>query len=79
MAGLAAAGTRPAWSFTAERELPFALVQRAELEPGSRLHGPAIVLEPTATTYLDDRHALEVHPQGALVISRTRTEEGQGT
>jgi N-methylhydantoinase A len=74
----APARTWPAWSFTAERELPFALVQRAELEPCGRLDGPAIVLESTATTYLDDGHALEVHPQGALVISRTRTEEGQG-
>jgi hypothetical protein len=37
------------------------------------------VLEPTATTYVDDGSALVVHPQGALVISRTRTEEGQRT
>ncbi len=77
--GAAPARTRSAWSFSANRELPFALVQRAALAPGSRLQGPAIVLEPTATTYLDDGHALEVHPQGALIISRTRTEEGQGT
>jgi N-methylhydantoinase A len=75
---VASARTRPAWSFAAERELPFAIVERDCLTPG-RLHGPAIVLEPTATTYLDDGHTLEVHPQGALVISRTGTEEGQGT
>ena len=33
----ASARTSPAWSFTAERELLFALVDRAALEPGSRL------------------------------------------
>jgi N-methylhydantoinase A len=76
-AGAVSARTRPAWSFTAERELAFALVQRAELAPGSRLDGPAIVLEPTATTYVDEGSSLEVHPQAALVISRTPTEEGQ--
>ncbi len=75
----ATARTRSAWSFTAERELPFAIIERDSLTPGSRLQGPAIVLEPTATTYLDDGYALEVHPQGAVVISRSGTEEGQGT
>jgi N-methylhydantoinase A len=74
---VAVAGSRPAWSFTADRELPFTLVQRAELEVSGRLDGPAIVLEPTATTYVDEGSALEVHPQGALVLSRTPTEEAQ--
>jgi hypothetical protein len=37
------------------------------------------VLEPTATAYVDDGYALEVHPQGALVISHTQTEEGTRT
>src|SRR5579875_2758904 len=67
--------TRAAWSFATDRELPFAVVERAALGQESRLEGPAIVLEPTATTYVDAGHALRVHPQGALVISRTPTEE----
>ena len=71
--------TRRAWSFTAERELEFAIVDRDDLAPGGRLGGPAIVLEPTATTYVDDGHVLELHPQGALVITRTGNERGPRT
>jgi N-methylhydantoinase A len=78
-AGPGTARTRPAWSFTAERELPFAIVERDSLAPGARLEGPAIVLEPTATAYVDDGDVLEVHRQGALVISRTQIEEGTRT
>ena len=42
-----------AWSFTRGERLPFALVDRASLAAGASLSGPAILLEETATTYLD--------------------------
>ncbi len=71
--------TRPAWSFTAARELAFAIVERESLQPGGGLEGPAIVLEPTATTYLDAGCELEVLAQGSLVIRRIATEEGRAT
>jgi N-methylhydantoinase A len=41
-----------AWSFTRGERLPFAIVDRTAIGE-SGLAGPAIVLEPTATTYLD--------------------------
>jgi N-methylhydantoinase A len=41
-----------AWSFTRGERLPFAIVDRAAIGEAG-LEGPAIVLEETATTYLD--------------------------
>ena len=53
----AAGGTVEAWSFTRGERLPFAIVDRASITAAG-LAGPAIVLEETATTYLDaDFHA----------------------
>jgi N-methylhydantoinase A len=66
----AAEETVSAWSFTASQPLEFALVKRSDLDPGRRLDGPAIVVEPTTTTYLDAGHVLEVHPTGALIVTR---------
>jgi N-methylhydantoinase A len=59
-----------AWSFAEDRPLPFRLVDRATLRPHETLHGPAIVREETATTYVDAGHVLRVHEQGALILSR---------
>ena len=61
--------TLKAHSFTAGRQLDFAICQRAEL-PHRGLAGPAIVLEETATTYLDDGFRLHRDPSGALIIER---------
>ena len=58
-----------AWSFTRGMHADFALVNRGSLAVGSSLDGPAIVLEETATTYVDEGFDLEVHPSGALLIS----------
>jgi N-methylhydantoinase A len=59
-----------AWSFARGDALPFALVERASLRPGDTLAGPAIVLEPTTTTYLDAAWTATVHGGGALVARR---------
>jgi N-methylhydantoinase A len=59
-----------AWSFTQQRRLSFPIRPRATLAPGETLAGPAILTEPTTTTYLDAGHTAEVHPTGALVITR---------
>lgn len=57
-----------AFSFTQARRLPFQIVDRARLLTGATVKGPAIILEETATTYLDaDFHAV-VHPSGALFL-----------
>jgi N-methylhydantoinase A len=62
-------GSFRAYSFTREEFCEFAVVGRESLPAGSRLSGPAIVLEPTATTYLDSDFVLEVSPSGSLLIS----------
>jgi N-methylhydantoinase A len=66
-------GSVDAHSFTRGERLPFAVLDRAFLPLGSTVEGPAIVLEETATTYLDVGFAARVHESGSLVIS-DRTE-----
>jgi N-methylhydantoinase A len=63
------ARTIDAWSFTREQRLSFPIRPRATLAPGDRLAGPAILTEPTTTTYLDADHTAEVHSTGALLIT----------
>jgi 5-oxoprolinase (ATP-hydrolysing) len=50
------------------------VVDRGLLGPGAELHGPAIVREQTATTYVDAGYRATVHPGGALLITR----DGEG-
>jgi N-methylhydantoinase A len=73
LAGRTGAGTtgeRPAWSFARSERCAFAVVDRASLGPGDELHGPAIVHEPTATTYLDAGFIARVHEHGHLIVER---------
>jgi len=65
----AAPRTFPAWSFTRNETLPFQVVERASLAPGSMLSGPAILLEETATTYLDAGWHASVHETGSLFLT----------
>ncbi len=64
-----AIGEAEAYSFSRDRRLRFRLLDRASLNPGAVLEGPAIVLEETATTYLDAGFQASVHPSGSLFIS----------
>jgi N-methylhydantoinase A len=65
------AKTVKAYSFTKGDWLDFAIVQRANL--GSEtVSGPAIVLEETATTYLDAEFEAHVHESGSLFINDTK-------
>lgn len=61
-------GTVEAWSFTRGERLPFALVDRAAIGPEG-LDGPAIVLEETATTYLDAQFHAARGAGGVLKIT----------
>lgn len=63
-----AASCASAWSFTCGEWLDFALVGRDGLTVGERVAGPAIVLEDTATTYLDAGFTARVSEAGALVV-----------
>jgi N-methylhydantoinase A len=60
---------RPAFSSRRGRMVPFAVYDRAALEPGMTLSGPAVVEEASATTVIDVDGALEVDAYGSLVIS----------
>jgi N-methylhydantoinase A len=57
-----------AFSFANGRREQFEVVDRTELEVGAKARGPMIVLEETATTYVDADLELEVHPSGTLVL-----------
>jgi N-methylhydantoinase A len=66
-----AGGTIEAWSFTRGERLPFALVDRTAIGADG-LAGPAIVLEETATTYLDAEFHGRLGSGGILEIHDTR-------
>jgi N-methylhydantoinase A len=61
-------GELEAWSFALERRLPFAVLDRGSVGVDSRVEGPAILLEGTATTYLDAGFTARVHPSGSLLV-----------
>ena len=60
--------TRSAYSFAHDEWLDFELVMRAELGSETLVAGPAIILEETATSYLDAGFQASVDPCGALFI-----------
>jgi N-methylhydantoinase A len=64
--------TLEAHSFRRGEPMQFALVDRSGLAAGQLLTGPAIVLEETATTYLDAGYTARVDPSGCLVIADAR-------
>jgi N-methylhydantoinase A len=70
----AGGATIDAWSFTKGERTAFPIRPRATLAPGDTLAGPAILTEPTTTTYLDAGHTATVHATGALVITKGSTE-----
>jgi N-methylhydantoinase A len=57
-----------AYSFTRDEWMPFRLLDRASLDVGAEVEGPAILLEETATTYLDAGFGGIVHASGSLLI-----------
>jgi N-methylhydantoinase A len=64
------AGRRPpaeveAYSLRRRERIPFAMVARHELG-ASQAHGPMIITEPTATTYVDEGFTLDVLEDGTL-------------
>jgi N-methylhydantoinase A len=63
---------RQAFSFTRGEWLPFRIVHRAGFEPGGRLSGPAIILEETATTYLDADFEARLDASGSLFVRDTK-------
>jgi N-methylhydantoinase A len=62
-----------AHSFTRGEPLDFAIVDRSTITPGTAVEGPAIVIEDTATTYLDAGFTARLHESGSLFLT---DEEG---
>jgi N-methylhydantoinase A len=64
-------GAIEAWSFARSERLEFAIVDRASIGPDG-LDGPAIVLEETATTYLDADFHARPGAGGILAVSDSK-------
>jgi N-methylhydantoinase A len=62
--------TERAFSFAADDWLDFAVIDRADLRPGDTFSGPAIVLEPTTTSYVDAGLDGRVHDSGVLLLTK---------
>jgi N-methylhydantoinase A len=69
-------GQREAYDFTQRAVVPFAVYDRAELAPGDRFNGPALVDEGTSTTVVLSGQRVEVDEHGYLLI--TLADEGSG-
>ena len=82
-----------AFSFARAETCEFAVLRREQIPAGRRVEGPAIIFEPTATTYVDAGFTIERHPAGVLLMtehangdpsasatgrSSSRSREGQG-
>jgi N-methylhydantoinase A len=52
------------------RDQDTSVVYRADIVPGSPVHGPAIVEEPTTTTVVPPGFIASVEPRGSLVLAR---------
>jgi N-methylhydantoinase A len=63
-------GTVDAYSFTRGEWLPFEVLERDALEAGTEFEGPAIVLEETATTYVDADYAARVDESACLFLRK---------
>lgn len=56
------------FSFAEDRRVRFKTVHRGDLEPNRRYPGPAIVYEPTTTTYVDSDFSYGVDGSGCLSL-----------
>lgn len=58
-----------AFSFRRDEFMTFSVIDRGTLAPGSKTSGPAIVIEQTATTYVDDGFEIEIHKDGSMYLN----------
>ena len=61
-----------AYSFTEDKKLSFKIVERPALAVGTRISGPAIMTEETATTYLDSGFEARVDSSGCLFVKHLK-------
>jgi N-methylhydantoinase A len=63
------------YSLALRSRVPFRVLDRTALSREGELRGPAIVHEPTATTYLDAGFVARVHETGVLVVDHEENAE----
>lgn len=68
--GQALMGTRRVYDFLELEAQAFRVFDRARLLAGDRVDGPALIVEPTTTTVVRQRHSCTVDPVGSLVVTR---------
>lgn len=66
---------RDAYDAPSGERVETAVVNRNELSPGNRLHGPAIIAEEQTTTVLASHHVCTVQADGTLLITRARSTQ----
>jgi N-methylhydantoinase A len=64
-------GSRDAFDFGAREVTSFAVYDRAKLEPGDVLDGPALIDEGTSTTVVHSGQRVQVNPFGHLLVTLT--------
>ena len=67
-----AAVHRPVHDATVGADVDAAIVDRADLDPATRVVGPAVIVESQTTTILASHHQAVVQADGALLITRSR-------
>ena len=67
-----AAVHRPVHDATVGADVDAAIVDRADLDPATRILGPAVIVESQTTTILASHHQAVVQADGALLITRSR-------
>jgi len=63
-------GTLTAYSFASEKTIEFKTYNRGALKSNTTYSGPAIIYEPTATTYIDSDFTFSIIAGGCLKLSR---------
>jgi N-methylhydantoinase A len=66
---------RDAYDAASGERVETAVIDRNELSPGTRLHGPAIIAETQTTTVLASHHTCTVQADGTLLITRDRSAQ----
>ncbi|MFD2354052.1 hypothetical protein ACFSTC_39375 [Nonomuraea ferruginea] len=69
--GRARTGRRDAYDFGTRAVTEFAVYDRAKLEPGDALDGPALIDEGTSTTVVHSGQRVQVDPFGHLLVTLT--------
>lgn len=68
--------SRPIFDPVSRAMVDSAVVDRFDLSPGSRVDGPAVIVEPQTTTVLASHHCAVMQADGTLLVTRGAAMEG---